>query len=222
MLMDVLLMIKLIALDFDGTTADTMPTLEKYAVELMVQYYALETEEARTQYRSTTGLPFEQQMGILFPGNKNNETVIEQFEQKKIEGIFDLPLFADSIETITFFRENGIQVAISSSTTQPIIEKYCKLKGLEVDGVLGYRPGFEKGKDHFDFLMKEFKLSNKEVVYVGDSLKDCERAQNSDILFIGRIGMFSEEQFDTLSKSKLYIHELVELKEIIAKLNTYK
>ena len=212
-------MIKLIALDFDGTTADTMPTLERYAVELMVQYYPLETEDARTKYRSTTGLPFEQQIGMLFPGNENNEKVIEQFEQRKIEGIFDLPLFDDSIETITFFRENDIHVAISSSTTQPIIEKYCKLKGLEVDVVLGYRPGFEKGKDHFDYLMKEFNLSQKEIVYVGDSLKDCERAQNSEILFIGRIGMFSKKQFDKLSNSQLYIHDLIELKEIIAELN---
>ncbi len=212
-------MIRLIALDFDGTTADTMPTLERYAVELMVQYYALEEEDARTQYRSTTGLPFEQQIGMLFPGNENNSTVIEQFEQKKIEGIFDLPLFKDSIETITYLRANNYKVAISSSTTQPIIEKYCKLNGLEVDGILGYRKGFEKGKDHFNFLMREFDLSSTEIVYIGDSLKDCERAQNSDILFIGRIGMFSREQFDVLSKSHLYIKELVELKALVPTLN---
>lgn len=212
-------MIKLIALDFDGTTADTMPTLEEYAVELIVQYYALEEEEARTQYRSTTGLPFVQQIGMLFPGNDNNITVVEQYEQKKLEGIFDLPLFKDSIETITYFRANNYKVAISSSSTQPIIEKYCLLKGLEVDEILGYRKGFEKGKDHFDHLMKAFNLSSKEIVYIGDSLKDCERAQNNDILFIGRIGMFSQEQFDVLSKSHLYIHELAELKELIPTLN---
>ena len=207
-------MIKLIALDFDGTTADTMPTLERYAVDLMVQYYSLETEDARVQYRSTTGLPFEQQIAILFPDNEHNNEVIEEFERRKIEGIFDLPLFSDSIETISFFRKQNIKVAISSSTTQPIIEKYCELKGLEVDAILGYRPGFEKGKDHFDYLIETFALTSKDIIYVGDSLKDCERAQNSDILFVGRIGMFSKEQFNELSKSQLYINELAELKEI--------
>ena len=211
-------MIKLIALDFDGTTADTMPTLERYAVDLMVQYYALGKEDARMQYRSTTGLPFEQQIAILFPNNEHNDEVIEEFERRKIEGIFALPLFSDSIETISFFRKQNIKVAISSSTTQPIIEKYCKMKGLEVDAILGYRPGFEKGKDHFDYLMETFSLTSKDIIYVGDSLKDCERAQNSDILFIGRIGMFSKEQFDKLSQSQLYINELADLKEIISNL----
>ena len=31
-------MIKLVTLDFDGTTADTMPMLENIAVKLMVKY----------------------------------------------------------------------------------------------------------------------------------------------------------------------------------------
>ena len=211
-------MVKLITLDFDGTTADTMPTLEKIAVKLITQYYKLDVEEARLKYRSTTGLPFEQQIGLLFPGNEFNKEVIEKFEKEKIESIFDLPLFGDAIETITYFRNQSILVAISSSTTQPTIEKYCKLKGLKVDQILGYRPGFEKGKDHFDFLIDEFKVNPTEMIYVGDSIKDCERAQNSEILFVGRIGMFNQDQFNKISKSKLYIYELADLKEIIAKL----
>ncbi|NHJ05437.1 MAG: HAD family hydrolase [Candidatus Heimdallarchaeota archaeon] len=211
------IMIKMITLDFDGTTADTMPTLEKIAIRLMTNHYKLEKEDARTKYRSTTGLPFEQQMEILFPENKENKLVVENFEKEKIESIFDLPLFDDAIETITSFRKMGYLVAISSSTTQPIIEKYCKMKGLEVDQILGYKPGFEKGKDHFDFLINKFKLENSEIIYVGDSLKDCERAQKSEILFVGRIGMFNQEQFNQISKSKLYIHELSDLEKILQK-----
>ncbi|MHA1187810.1 MAG: HAD family hydrolase [Candidatus Heimdallarchaeota archaeon] len=212
-------MIKMITLDFDGTTADTMPTLEKTAVRLIMQNYSLLEEEARTKYRRTTGLPFVQQISILFPDHEKNEFVISEFEKEKIEGIFDLSLFADSKETIDYLRENDYLVAISSSTTQPIIEKYCKLNGLIVDQILGYRPGFEKGKDHFDFLIEKFEVTNTEMIYVGDSLKDCERAQGSDIVFIGRFGMFTREDFDKISKSKLYISELAELKEIVQKLN---
>ncbi len=212
-------MIKMITLDFDGTTADTMPTLEKTAVRLIMQNYSLVEEDARTKYRRTTGLPFEQQISILFPDHEKNELVISEFEKEKIEGIFDLPLFSDSKETIDYLRENDYLVAISSSTTQPIIEKYCKLNGLIVDQILGYRPGFEKGKDHFDFLIEKFDVTNTEMIYVGDSLKDCERAQGSDIVFIGRFGMFTQEDFDKISKSKLYISELAELKEIVQKLN---
>ena len=212
-------MIKLIALDFDGTTADTMPTLEKIAVKLIVENYKIEIEDARTKYRNTTGLPFEQQIAILFPGNEKNNFVIKEFEKEKISSIFDLPLFEDTLDTIAKLRKNGYLVAISSSTTQPIIEKYCKQRNLDVDHVCGYRKGFEKGKDHFDFLMEKFNLKPEEVVYVGDSLKDCERAQGSNILFIGRIGMFSQEQFDKISTSKIIIHQLHELLDLIPKIN---
>jgi len=212
-------MIKLVTLDFDGTTADTMPTLEEIAVKLMTKYYELETEDARKKYQITTGLPFEQQMEIVFPNNPNNKLVISQFEKEKIESIFDLPLFKDAKSTIALLREKGYFVAISSSTTQPIIEKYCKDKELIVDQIVGYRMGFEKGKDHFDFLKEEFNLSAEELVYVGDSLKDCERAQNNDIVFIGKTGMFSREDFNKISKSKIVISDLEELIKIIPDLN---
>jgi phosphoglycolate phosphatase-like HAD superfamily hydrolase len=212
-------MIKLVTLDFDGTTADTMPTLEEFAVKLMVKYYKLETEDARTKYQITTGLPFEQQMELIFPDNPNNDEVISQFEREKIKSIFDLPLFTDAKSTIDLLREMGYLVAISSSTTQPIIEKYCNKNGLVVDQIVGYKIGFEKGKDHFDFLRKEFNLSAEELVYVGDSLKDCERAQNNDIVFIGKIGMFSREDFNKISKSKIVITDLEELIKIIPDLN---
>ena len=212
-------MIKLVTLDFDGTTADTMPTLEEIAVKLMVKHYELETEDARAKYQITTGLPFEQQMEIVFPDNPNNKLVISQFEKEKIECIFDLPLFKDAKSTIDLLREKGYLVAISSSTTQPIIEKYCKEKELIVDQIVGYRMGFEKGKDHFDFLKEKFNLSAEELVYVGDSLKDCERAQNNDIVFIGKTGMFSQKDFNKISKSKIVISDLEELIKIIPDLN---
>ncbi|TET30437.1 MAG: hypothetical protein E3J70_04645 [Candidatus Heimdallarchaeota archaeon] len=208
-------MIKLVTLDFDGITADTMPALEEIAIKLMMKYYKLKKEDAREKYRITTGLPFEQQMELLFSNNPQNNRVISQFEKEKIESIFDLPLFKDAKSTINSLREMGYLVAISSSTTQPIIEKYCKMNELIVDKILGYRKGFEKGKDHFDFLKNEFNLSAKELVYVGDSLKDCERAQNSEILFIAKKGMFSQEDFNKISRSKIVISDLEELIKII-------
>ncbi len=212
-------MIKMVTLDFDGTTADTMPTLEKIAVRLMTENYQLEESKARTMYRNTTGLPFEQQIGILFPDKEMNDKVITQFEKEKIESIFDLLLFVDAKEAISSLRKQGYLVAISSSTIQSTIEKYCLQNGLDVDQILGYRKGFEKGKDHFDFLMKKFNLLAEEMVYVGDSLKDCERAQGSEILFIAKLGMFSVEQFNEISKSKIVIKDLLELIELIPKLN---
>ena len=67
--------------------------------------------------------------------------------------------------------------------------------------------------------MKKFNLLAEEMVYVGDSLKDCERAQGSEIVFIAKLGMFSVEQFNEISKSKIVIKDLLELTELIPKLD---
>ncbi|TFF85163.1 HAD family hydrolase [Candidatus Heimdallarchaeota archaeon] len=211
-------MIKLITFDFDGTTADTMPFLEKIAIKLLTQFYKLPTEEARLKYRSTTGLPFEQQVTQLFPQHSMNTRVIELFEHQKIEEIFSLPLFPDTKEVINHLKRRGYLIAISSSTFQSTIEEYCKRKGLEVDQILGYRKGFEKGRDHFEFLQKKFNVSADEMVYIGDSLMDCKRAESNDILFIGKTGMFKKQQFNEISSSNLTIDSLSELKTLLPKL----
>jgi len=212
----------MIIFDFDGTIADTMPFLEKLAVKLITKYYQLNEEEARNKYRNTTGLPFKQQIGMLFPENSHNKDVIELFEKEKIENIFDLPLFSDALDCIHYFKKKGYLVTISSSTKQAIIKKYCQMKELEVDQILGFKKGFEKGKDHFNFLRKKFNLEPNELVFIGDSLIDCKRAQNSNVLFIARIGLFSREQFNKISKSTICIHRLNELKKLIPRLQAIR
>jgi phosphoglycolate phosphatase-like HAD superfamily hydrolase len=61
--------------------------------------------------------------------------------------------------------------------------------------VLGYRPGFSKGKDHFEAVLRYFGVSPKEVLFVGDSLHDAQKAQGFGFDFIGRAGTFSRERF---------------------------
>ena len=52
--------------DFDGTLADSMPFLESIGVEMMMKYFGVSKEDATKRYRSTTGLPYEQQVKMNF------------------------------------------------------------------------------------------------------------------------------------------------------------
>ncbi len=49
---------------------------------------------------------------------------------------------------------------------------------LDFDIVLGFREGFEKGKAHFDYVKDKFGLDKEDMTFVGDSLKDAEKAYN--------------------------------------------
>ena len=188
--------IKLICFDFDGTIVDSMPILEKNAVTLFTKFHpTMAIDVAVAKYRSTTGLPFEQQVEIIFPKETTNKQMITEFEDLKIETIFKQELFKETKEVLQLLKSKGFLSAISSSTFKKIIDEYLKQKELSklVDIVLGYRPGFEKGKDHFEFLMNKFSLPPESICYVGDSLKDMERAVLSKVKFIGRTSVMNDE-----------------------------
>ena len=79
-----------IIFDFDGTLANSMPFLERIGVKVMMKYYDISREEALDRYRVTTGLPYEQQIELNFPGNPVNEQAVQEFERLKIEKIYCL------------------------------------------------------------------------------------------------------------------------------------
>lgn len=217
-----ILKVKMICFDFDGTIANTMPWLEHNAIQLFVEHYNIVKEKAIQEYRSTTGLPFEHQVEIIFPNHKNNKLVIESFEYRKMERMDEQELFPETKDVLRKIKEKGYLTAVSSSTTKPIIEEYVKKKKIIkfLDDIVGFYPGFEKGKHHFDYLMEKFKLEKEELVYVGDSLKDMERAFNAGIKFYGRLGpMFSAQDFFIEKNGqKSYFKTITSLEQLLAHL----
>ncbi len=187
---------KAIVFDFDGTLADSMPFLESIGVEMMTKYFGVSREEATSRYRMTTGLPYEQQVKMNFDDDVRNEPAIEEFEHLKIERIFEQKLFHDAKATVKKILEMGIDVFVSSSTFQPTIEEYFRRLGIShlFKAILGYRPGFEKGADHFKHIHENFNVPFEKMVFVGDSLKDFERSKGfCNFLALSR--MFTADDF---------------------------
>lgn len=209
--------VKAIVFDFDGTIANTMPVLESIAVELLQENYGLGEEFARLGYISTTGLPFCQQIDLLFPNHARNQIVVDAFEKMKLERIFEQPLFEDTIETLDDLRERGYNIAVSSSTIQFTIEEYCKRVNIadRLDLILGFAPGFEKGKGHIARTCEVLGVTPENILFVGDSLKDADRAIESQVAFIGRTGMFSREDFVKIIPDCPTVAELNELPEVL-------
>ncbi|MGY5880392.1 MAG: HAD hydrolase-like protein [Candidatus Thorarchaeota archaeon] len=187
---------KAVIFDFDGTLADSMPFLESIGVKMMMKYFGVSKEDATHRYISTTGLPYEQQVKMNFPDHPECENAIEEFEKLKIDTIFDQQLFEDTVDTLRKLKKMGIDVFVSSSTFQTTIEEYFRRLGIMdlFKGILGYRPGFEKGADHFNHINSEYNIQFDEMLFVGDSLKDYERSQGF-CKFIGILGMFTVDDY---------------------------
>jgi len=208
--------IKYIMFDFDGTLVDSMTFLENNAVLLLMEYYNLSKEEATNRYRETTGLPFIQQMEIIAPKNKElNSKTVKKFEKMKTDRIYEQKLFTDSLDVLKTLKKRGYNLGISSGTIEEIISEYQHRIKLDlVDDVLGWKPGFEKGKDHFDYVIKKYKIKNSNIVFIGDSLHDAKRAKNNQIDFIGKIGMFYQNDYEQIITDVKVIKTLSEILEL--------
>jgi phosphoglycolate phosphatase-like HAD superfamily hydrolase len=203
--------------DFDGTLADSMPFLEHIGVEVMVKYYAVSKTDARKRYKYTTGLPYEHQIEINFPDNPSNKKAVEEFERLKIERIFDQQMFSDSVPTVIKLHDSGFNLFVSSSTIQPTIVEYFERRDLRnyFKDIMGYRPGFEKGADHFNHVKNVHNLDLDQTVFIGDSLKDLERSDGF-CRFIAYTSLFEEEEFKKNGHNGLCIKVLSQLPGILS------
>jgi len=201
--------------DFDGTLVDTMEGFADIAGEVISSYHEDFTfERARARYLETSGVPFHQQLEIVFPGDPTNGEKAEIFEERKKEGFFRARFSDEVSSTIKGLREEGCLAGVSSNNFQELIDQFISGSDLEFDVVLGFREGFEKGKDHFEFVMKEFNLAREELTFVGDSLKDAEKAIDNNVRFIGLCGTFSRDEFLTMGKDITTIDSIKELLDI--------
>jgi phosphoglycolate phosphatase len=198
--------------DFDGTIVDSMEEFADIAAMVMPKYYPVGTKKARRLYMETSGIPFFEQLHQLFPKNPANDAAASEFERIKLESYYDKKAFDDVPETMAFLKSKGIRTVVSSNNFQGLVDTLVARLGIEFDLVLGFRPGFAKGRDHFAFIERKFAAHRDSMVFVGDSLKDGERAKGFGIRFIGKAGIFTESEFLSAFPGIAVIRNLSELR----------
>lgn len=205
--------IKAVIFDFDGTVANTMPFLTELAVKLMTENYNISKDTAHKKYLETTGMSFEDQIEVIFPQHPNNQKVVMTFESLKQKDIYSYSVFPEAIPTLKYFKSKKIRTFICSSTKQEIISSYIKLNKFEnlLDGFFGYKPDFVKS-EQIDYILQHYNLHPKDVLFVGDSLKDFDFAKDKKIKFIGIAQIFKQKDFrKTGGISVLNLDDIVKL-----------
>lgn len=205
-----------IVFDFDGTIVDSMNTFADIASKVMPKRLNIDPVTARQKYFETSGLPFFQQLEVIFPGDPANKETAEEYERLKLEGYFEEPLFDDAEETVCSLRASGLKVAVSSNNFQHLVDRFVDRRGIAFDMVLGFKDGFAKGADHFRHIETELNIPREKIVFVGDSIKDGERAHQYGVGFIAKEGIFTREQFESRFPEAPVISNLSELKGMFA------
>jgi len=208
---------KVCLFDFDGTLIDSMGGFAAIAGEIIDREHGVGVARAREMYYSTSGLPFFQQLDALFPGDQRNPTLADEYEQRKLDGFFAQEFFADVKATLDSLRAAGIKVAVSSNNFQHNIDKFVVSRAVKFDYVLGFREGFAKGREHFEYVIKAEKVDYSDFVFVGDSIKDGEKARSFGVDFIARTGTFTAQDFRRVFPEAPVIDNISELLPILLK-----
>lgn len=209
--------LRVIAFDFDGTVVDSMAGFGEIAGELIARARGVTEAEGRQAYRETSGLPFFQQLEQLYPGAPDNAGIADSFESRKLAGFFSQGYFPDTEPALTRLRAAGLRLAICSNNSQENIERFVARQGFTWDHALGFKPGFEKGPSHFDHLRALEQITKEQMLLVGDSLKDAEKARDYGISFVGRTGTFMRRDFEQAFPGVAVIDTLHELADILTK-----
>jgi phosphoglycolate phosphatase-like HAD superfamily hydrolase len=208
---------KAIMFDFDGTLVDSMNELAEISSNLLNRYFEIAVPIAKRLYIETSGLPFCEQVEIIFPGSVKNSSVVKEFEELKESTFWKHRLFPDVPDVLEYLKAMGYIVAVSSSNFEYIIREYMEKQGVEAHEVLGFiqEKGFTKGKPHFDYIHNKHGIDFSDIVFVGDSIKDGLKAISCGVYFIGKTGINKREQFISALGDINVIDSLSELKEIL-------
>lgn len=207
-----------IIFDFDGTLVDSMGEFTQIAARVMSRYFGVTQTQGAALYKATSGLPFCDQVAVLFSNHPNAETAITAFETEKAGSYLSKPAYPDAHEVLQTLRQMGCHTVISSNNFQALVDRLVAQLKLPVDMVLGLRENFAKGDAHFDHISTTLGVGRDAMLFVGDSLKDAEHALRAGVDFVARLGTFSRDDFEDKYPTVPAIDRLSELPKLLTRL----
>src|SRR4051794_38049968 len=180
--------VRAVALDFDGTIADSMGFLTDLAVGLLVDELGFERAEAARQYLATAGSEFASQLEELAPGHPRLAEVASRFEAEKTRSMEGCELFSDVVPALERLAAAGVPVLLCSSTRVQLVREFCERHGLlqKFASIDGWRPQHNKSVQLVSGV-EAAGLAAHEVVFVGDTRRDADVARVAGTRFVGLV-----------------------------------
>ena len=180
--------VRAVALDFDGTVADSMGFLSDLAVGLLVDELGLERAEAARWYLATAGSTFATQLDEIAPGHPGLARVASRFEAEKTRWMGRCEMFTDVVPALERLAAAGIPVVLCSSTRAPLVRAFCERYGLlqRLASVDGWELGHTKSAQLVSGAAA-VGFAGHEVVFVGDTRRDADVARAAGTRFVGLV-----------------------------------
>ncbi len=220
--------IKAVVFDWDGTVVDTMTSKIRNCGQLFEQTFRCSPERVSESYRKHSGIPRRELFeaiarDTLGRGLSEQEfsTLSNSFTAMNITTYShsDEVLDADTHSALLRLREEHYLLFVSSSATQEEIGAGAKSLGIDglFEAILGSRAGFRKGKEHIEFIRKQYGLETSAILFVGDEKADMRLAGR---LGLRVVGLARDKSKESLSEefADHVISELPELHDVLSQL----
>ncbi len=180
--------------DLDGTLVDTMSHFADLAAEVMSTHYGLARKNARKLYLQTSGIPFCDQLHVIFGECETNAVAAGEFERRKHAIASRAEMDESTRGALRGLRKRGVSLVVSSNGMQEHVDRFAARSADLFQMALGYGNGRGKGEPHVAQVCDQLGVSRARLAFVGDSLRDGELAQASGVRFIGRTGTFTRAE----------------------------
>ncbi len=213
-------MIKQIIFDFDGTIVNSADLVLDIINQLAQKYHCSTIDEARLG--TLRGIPITERLRrVGLPLYKLPKCLVD------ISGAYQksahtLKIF-DGMKNVTeALIAGGIGVSIISSNSLQSIREVLKCNEFEVFGdIVSCGNLFGKHKV-IEKYIKKHKLSAREVIYVGDELRDIEACKKINVRIISVAWGYDTPELLGSAKPDFLAHAPEEILDIIAAQNTSK
>lgn len=176
---------KVVMLDFDGTTACTVPAIY-HAAKRMLGLHGYEVEKEVVYKNFALALPFAFR---CFSGDESiDDATIEQMiveyntiykeESEKLVELFD-----GVIETLDHLTKAGVKVVITSNNVKPVLRRLTTNLGIaeyiddivSVEDVENVKPAPDIALE----VLRRYNISGEESLVVGDATLDMDMGREA-------------------------------------------
>ena len=176
---------KVVMLDFDGTTACTVPAIY-HAAKRMLGLHGYEVEKEVVYKNFALALPFAFR---CFSGDESiDDATIEQMiveyntiyreESEKLVELFD-----GVVETLDHLTKAGVKVVITSNNVKPVLRRLTTNLGIaeyiddivSVEDVENVKPAPDIALE----VLRRYNISGEEALVVGDATLDMDMGREA-------------------------------------------
>ncbi len=171
---------KLVLFDFDGTIADTLPlslrVVNEHAEELGFK------KVTNAEVEKMKGMTVSEILAYVKVPFYRLPSLIRLFHKEIANVIVQAPTFDGMEEVLQELKESGMKLGIISSSNKENILSFLRHHKLDhyFDFVYSKFNLFGKHETIKDVL-KKFSYKSREVIYVGDEVRDIEAARKASI-----------------------------------------